>query len=409
MDRASLRALAGRRGYRSFLSAATLARVADEMFSVGIVLLVLDRTGSAALAGATVAAVTLPSLVTGPLLGAYMDLTGRRRTLMIADGALMIGAVAGIAALAGNGPDVLVPLVALAAGLTWPLSFGGFTSLIRPIVGDELLAPANALEATSINTALVLGPALAGTLSAAVDPLAPLLVEIALTALAVVLIMRVRGLDEPRDRDGRSLIGVAVEGVVLLVRSPPLRAVTAAGSLGLAGLGLLVVAFPFFAEDHLAVAQGAAGYLWAAFAIGSMAGALLLVRIQDRFPSERIVLCSLAGFGALMLLWPLQSSFAAMLVVVAAAGFVDGPGLAATFATRQRHVPPGLHGQVFTTAVGFKIGSLALGSAAGGPVVIALGSEGALLLAAAMQFVAAGAGALLLRRRAGRNAALVRE
>ena len=55
-------------------------------------------------------------------------------------------------------------------GLTYPLSFGGFTSLIPAIVPDELLPPANALETSSFNAALVIGPALAGTLSAAVGP-----------------------------------------------------------------------------------------------------------------------------------------------------------------------------------------------------------------------------------------------
>ena len=409
MDRASLRGLAGRRGYPSFLAAATLARVADEMFSVGVVLLVLDRTHSAALAGATVAAVTLPSLVTGPLLGARMDLTGRRRTLMLVDGGLMIFTLAAILALAGNAPEWLIPLAALAGGLTWPLSFGGFTSLVAPLAGPRYVAQANALEASSINTALVVGPALAGTLSAAVGPAAPLITEIVLTALAVLLIARVPGLDKPRGRDGRRLLGVAVSGVQLLVRSPQLRSVTAAGSLGLAGLGMLVVAAPFFAAENLGVDRSAAGYLWAAFALGSMAGALVLVRIQSRFEPERIVLGSLAGFGALMLLQPLQTEFALMLLVVAASGFVDGPGLAATFATRQRHVPPELQGQVFTTAVGFKVGALALGSALGGPLVIALGPAGVYWLAAGMQFVAVIAGAALLRTRAGRIAVLARE
>ena len=337
------------------------------MFSVGVVLFILDRTDSAALAGATVAAVTLPSLVTGSLLGACMDLTGRRRTLMIVDGLLMIATVGAIAGLTGHAPDWVIPLCALAGGLTWPLSFGGFSSLIAVLVPAPLVPQANALEASSFNSALVLGPALAGGLSAAVDPIAPLLVQIGLTALALLLIARIPRLDHPRERDGRTLTGVAISGVKLLVRSPPLRAVTAAGSLSLSGLGLLVVAFPFFAEEHLGEERGAAGLLWAAFALGSMTGALLLVRLQHRFEPERIVLGSLAGFGTLMLLWPLQSSLAVMLVVVAVAGVLDGPGLTATFATRQRHVPPDLQGQVFTTAVGFKVGSLALGSAIGGP------------------------------------------
>ena len=47
MDRDSLRRLRAQPGYLTFVSAATLARVSDEMFSVGVVLLVLDRTGSA--------------------------------------------------------------------------------------------------------------------------------------------------------------------------------------------------------------------------------------------------------------------------------------------------------------------------------------------------------------------------
>ena len=52
MDRDSLRRLRAQPGYLKFLSAATLARVSDEMFGVGVVLLVLDRTDSPALAGA---------------------------------------------------------------------------------------------------------------------------------------------------------------------------------------------------------------------------------------------------------------------------------------------------------------------------------------------------------------------
>jgi hypothetical protein len=47
VDRDSLRRLRVQPGYLRFVSAATLARVSDEMFSVGVVLLVLDRTGSA--------------------------------------------------------------------------------------------------------------------------------------------------------------------------------------------------------------------------------------------------------------------------------------------------------------------------------------------------------------------------
>ncbi|HEX4908502.1 MAG TPA: MFS transporter, partial [Actinomycetes bacterium] len=65
--------LAAQPGYPAFLLAATLARLASEMFPVAAVLLVLDRTGRPGLAGAVVAATTLPAVVTGPVLGAWLD------------------------------------------------------------------------------------------------------------------------------------------------------------------------------------------------------------------------------------------------------------------------------------------------------------------------------------------------
>ena len=408
MDSASIRGLRRQPGYPAFLSAATLARVADEMFSVGVVLLVLDRTQSAGLAGATVAAVTLPSLVTGPLLGAWLDTGGRRRALMVYDQLAISASLLAILLLAGNAPGVLLPAAALVAGLTYPLSFGGMTSLIGVLVPEPLLTPANAMEASSFNLALIVGPALAGTLSAVLGPTAPLLVEIALSLAALGLILAIPGLDRVTSAAsaGRSVFAVARSGLSLLGSVPQLLGVTVAGALGLAGLGLLTVAFPFFAVDHLGAERSAAGYLWAAFAFGSLTGALMLVRLQRRFAPERIVVVAIAVFGMLMLLWPVQESLAGMLAVVALAGLADGPALAATFAARQRHVPVELHGQVFTTAAGLKVGAFALGSAAAGPVVLAAGSDGALVAAALMQFVAAGAGWLLMRK-TGRAAAVV--
>src|SRR5687768_8360245 len=198
----NLRRLRRHRGYPLFYATATLTRFADEMFSVGVVLLVLDRTGSAALAGATVAAVPLPSLVTGPVLGAWLDRSGRRRQAMLLDQVLAASSVIGIVALTGNAPDFVIPLVALVAGLTWPLSFGGFTSLIPVIVPDRLLSQANALEATSFNIAVIAGPALAGTISALAGPDVSLIVEAVLTVAAMGLIARIPEMDaRARDAD----------------------------------------------------------------------------------------------------------------------------------------------------------------------------------------------------------------
>jgi MFS family permease len=384
--------------YLRFLGAATFSRVADEMFSVGVVLLVLERTGSATLAGALVAAITLPSLFTAPLLGAWLDLRGRRKALMMLDQAVASVALVAIALFAGKAPDVLMVAIAFAAGLMWPLSFGGYTSLIPVIVPEELLSRANAIEASSFNVALIAGPLLAGAIAALASPEATVLTEAGLTLSTLILLIGFDRLDSGPVRTAGSLMQVVRDGLRALVAVPQLLGTTVSGSLNLIGAGFLTVAFPFFCVEHLGAERTASGALWAAFAVGSTVGALGLVRLQRRYAPHQVVIASLVAFGLLMLSWPLAESLPVALVLVAVASIADGPGLAATFAVRQDWAPRDLQGQIFTTAAGLKVGSFALGAAVAGPLVTGIGSSGAILACAGTSFAGAAVGALLMRR-----------
>jgi MFS family permease len=386
-------------GYLNFFAAATSARVADEMFSVAVVLHVLDRTGSAVIAGLTVACVTFPSLITAPLLGGWLDLTGRRRFAMICDQLLAASGLTLLLFLPGTVPDAAIPAFGLVVGLTYPLSFGGFTSLIPVVVPDDLLAPANALEATSFNTALIAGPALAGTIVAVFGPAEAVFVEIVLTVAALALILRIPGLDRPPRRDFASLAQVVRAGLLHLVRTPPLLGATLIGGIGLGGLGLLTVTFPFFAVEHLDAGRGAAGALWAAFAGGSAIGAVAFTGLQRRFAPERIMVVAIGTLGLVMLTWPLAHTLPVAMALIALGGLADGPALAATFAVRQQHTPRRLHGQVMTTAVGVKIGMLALGAGSAGVLLETLDPSSVLLIAAVIQFVAVCVGWLVMRAR----------
>jgi MFS family permease len=386
-------------GYVNFFAAATSARIADEMLSVAVVLHVLDRTGSAVIAGATVACVTFPSLLTAPLLGGWLDLTGRRRFAMICDQLLAATGLTLLLFLPGTLPDAAVPALGLVVGLTYPLSFGGFTSLIPVVVPDDLLAPANALEATSFNTAMIAGPALAGTIAAAFGAAEAVTVEIVLTLAALALILRIPGLDRPPRPDFGSLGQVVRAGLLHLVRTPPLLGATLIGGIGLAGLGLLTVTFPFYAVEHLDAGRGAAGYLWAAFACGSAIGAVGFTGLQRRFAPERIMLVAIGTLGLIMLTWPLAHSLPVAMLLIWLGGLADGPALASTFAVRQQHTPRRLYGQVMTTAVGVKIGMLALGAGSAGVLVEALDPSSVVLIAAAIQLVAVCVGWFAMRVR----------
>src|SRR6476620_9413819 len=166
MDRVAIATLRRSHGYPQFLTAATVARLADEMFSIGVVLLILERTGSPPLAGITLAAATFPAIFSGPVIGAWLDRTGRRSLFYKIDRLVLTCVLVAILAAAGHAPGFVLPLLALLAGLTLPVTFSGFTSMIPLMVAEEMLPSANAVEAASQNLALIGGPGLAGLLAA---------------------------------------------------------------------------------------------------------------------------------------------------------------------------------------------------------------------------------------------------
>src|SRR3954454_13862254 len=101
MDRVAITELRRSHGYPQFVVAAPVARLADEMFFVGVILLILDRTGSPTLAGITLAAATLPSIVSGPLAGAWLDRTGRRSLIYKVDRLVLCCVLIAMLAAAG--------------------------------------------------------------------------------------------------------------------------------------------------------------------------------------------------------------------------------------------------------------------------------------------------------------------
>ena len=373
-------------GYPAFLLAATLARLASEMFSVAVVLLVLDRTGRPGLAGAVVAATTLPAVVTGPVLGAWLDRTSRRRVALASNQMLLAACLLGSLAAAGRAPGWTLLLLAAVAGLTGPLATGGYTSMIPLLVPERLLARANALEASSFNTAAIAGPAVAGAIAATAGPAMAVLAEAALAALALPAIARLPRVAVPAGDRPASLAAPIRRGLRHLARTPVLRGVTVATAVGLGGSGLLTLAMPFWAE-RLGAGRAGAGYLFAAMEAGAIAGALAAARPAASWPPQRVVLAGLGLFGLVVAAWPLAPSFGAALGLVAVAGMVEGPAFAATFATRQRWSPPALRGQIFTTAASLKLGMFAIGSAVAGPALGVAGVGGILVAAGAVQLL----------------------
>ncbi|MCS7483191.1 MFS transporter [Umezawaea endophytica] len=373
---------------RVYLLSAGIARLADEMVGLALVLFVLARTGNLALAGAVVAAYTVPSIVSGPLLGAWLDRTRRPLVALAGNQFLLAATTVGLLAAVGRSPSVVVLGLAFLAGTTLPMTSGGFTSLLPRLAGGpEDLLRATAADALLFNAAALGGPALTGVLAAVVggDSAVVAIGVLALVAGLCALALRVpphQAVEHPPLRQAIR------EGVRHLATTPPLRGATLTTVLGHGAIGLLATAIPVRATE-LGHPEGAAGFVWAAMEVGCVVSLLSLRRHLPRWRPEHVVFATVAASGLALATWPLAPDLGVLLGLGLLVGLAQGPTLTSIITARQRYTPPSLLGQVSTTGASLKIGAFAVGAAVGGALH---DTSAVFLLAAATQVVATALG-----------------
>src|SRR3954470_10124750 len=290
---------------RRYLIAAFAGRLADAMW-LAPVLLVLDRTGSAGRAGLVLSAATLPTLVTAPLIGAWLDSHPRRRAAIAVHLVVLAG---GLAALLAGLPAIPCALV---AGCLNPLVTGGFSSMV-PALGHG--ARGSALDSMTYNVAKVAGPALAGALTFA-GPETAVALQATIALLGVPLVLTL-----PASVDGvvsqARLWPAMREGLGRLVHVRPLRAVTVMTALGEVGWGMISVVAPVLAVA-LGAQRAAAGLILTAVAVGAVAGAALFPRLHAGL--LKLVVAGMVAQGAGLALLALAPGLALALGAAAVAG-----------------------------------------------------------------------------------------
>ncbi|WP_033340875.1 MFS transporter [Catenuloplanes japonicus] len=376
-----------------YLTAAVLARFADEGARVALVLLALETAGSPALGGALAAAFMVPHVLAGPAVGALADRARRRAPVFL----LLIGgngvAIVLCGLLTGRVPVPVVLLIAVLGGCCAPLGTGGLSSLIKELFPPERRDRVYGTDVMTYNLAGICGPAVVAVIA---EPAGARAATLVLGAGAITAGLLVLTLPLP-PRPAPEVAGtVLTGGFGAIWRIRPLRAVTLSTSLGAGAYGAFPLITALLAiKFHTGYAAGA---LLSAAAIGGLAGSLLYARYPAGAgrPERTVMICLVASALPLAAV-PLASGVLPALLLFGLSGFFFGPQSAALFASRDRHAPPAVHTQVFTLGAGLKVTASALGAALAGYAAGA-GPDG-LLLAVAGVYAAGGAlGAVLLAR-----------
>lgn len=380
---------------RELFLAACLSRLAGRMFSLAIVLYVLDRFGSPILAGWVAFAAMAPGLAVSPLAGALLDRLGAAKAIVIdmTVGAVLVLALVGADAARLVTEPLLLALVSLYS-LTSPLGTAGIRVLIPRLAPREALDLANALDTSSYALINVAGPAVAGVLFGFVGAPAALSVIVLLYAAASVsLLPLVRRPPVDRMPLHGPLLGAALAGVLYVVRHASLRGLAISYALFQVSWGILVVAVPVVVMRELdadAAASSVVGGLWAAAGLAGGLGALFAghLRTDGR---ERLFIVA-GTLATAVAIYPLGASFGlvGLALALTLAGFVEGPVDVGVLSLRQRRTDPAWLGRVLAVSMSFNLSGLPIGSAIGG-LVVAHSANLAFALAAAASVLAAAA------------------
>ncbi len=353
-----------------FWSGQAISTLGTAFTSFAIPLLIYKLTGSAVNLGLATASTMLPYLFFGLIIGAWVDRLDRKR-LMIVTNCLL-------AAVAASTP------ILYAAGMltVWWLYLAGFlgstlfiffnsaeyAALPSLVPTDDLTAANGRIEA-SYSTAFIIGPVLAGGLSALVSLPDLLLVDAASYLIAALTLVLVRGSFNQRSEEAKEPTNIrqdVVEGLRYVLGHPVLRNI----SLMMAMVNFVSVTFGtqlvLFAKERLAASNSEIGLLFAAEGAGIVALSLLAGPLRKRWSFSRVALTALASEGVCIMAVAFTRFF---WLAVPLFGVSAGLGILFNINTRsvrQAIVPNHMLGRVMSIASVLAWSAIPVGSFLGG-------------------------------------------
>jgi MFS family permease len=367
---------------RRVLASMMVARVAQAMVGVAIVLFTLDEYDSPQLAGVVTLAYLLPGMLVSPIAGALLDRHGRVR-LIIIDYIVAASALAliGVLALSGSLSAGLLVLIAAIASLTSILSATGLRSLFPIMVPRQLWERVNAIDSNGYVVATILGPPIAAGLVAVAGGPTTLVVIAGLMLVATVPLFGVRDPATPTTSQA-PLLREAWQGVLYVWHNPTLRGLAfSISTLNIAG-GVATIAIPLLVLRQLGYSETVVGLAFAVAGITGMVSSALFGRLDTRGREWRLLVVPMALTApAIALLLPVAAAeplgidpLVGIVLVVAsqaAFGLLNGPLDIALFTVRQRRTDPAIMGRAFAVSMAANFVGYPLGSAIAGVLAAA--------------------------------------
>ena len=395
--------------FRRLLGAWTIGNFADSALFLTLAVWAKDLTGSSGAAGLVFFCLGVPMLVS-PLFGLLADRV-RRRPLLIASNLLAAAAVLGLLAVRAPSDVWLLYAVTVVYGGLGSLNGAAQSGLLRTMLSDDHLGPANAMFMTIDQGLRILTPLVGAGLYAVYG--GPTL-AVATAAMLVVTaggLALVRVVEPKPDREGhaRSDAGwrALAAGFAHLRRTPQLLSIVIGLGAALSVIGLFDSLLFAVVEHGLHRSPEFFGVLMSAQGAGSILGGLTAVRLMTTFGPVRAVGLALLTMAAGSVPF-LTGNVALVLVGMAAAGAAIPWAFVAMATTRQKLTPNHLQGRT-ASATGVSLQVPQLASTGVGAAIVAVVDYRLLTVIATVIIALAGVWLVLRARRVAAPEADVQE
>jgi MFS family permease len=275
--------------YRLWFGGQTISLFGTWMQRTAQAFLIFDLTKSPIFLGYVGFAYGIPSWLFMLYGGALADRFPRRTILLIAQIGMMILAfiLAGLTFTGFVQPWHII-ILAFLLGCANAFDAPARQAFVTELVDRSDLTNAIALNSSMINTATVVGPAVAGLTYAAFGPAWCFTIN-GFTFIAVIVALLLMKLApfKPVDRSV-SILKEIKEGLLFVARKPSIRTlIVNLGILSLAGLGFVTL-LPVWAVDVLGGDATTNGFLHTARGLGALSGALLIAAIGQSFSQGKL-------------------------------------------------------------------------------------------------------------------------
>jgi MFS family permease len=343
------------RSYRRIAAAMLVTNVGNGMQFVANVWLALELTDHAYGVPLVLLTTALPGVLFGPLIGVAIDRFPRRLLFVATDVAAALVLAVGLALVVTDSLQtwhlfVIVFLMGLGESTAVPTG----TTLVREIVPVDRLLAANATTGVAVQFGNLTGAAIGGFLISVSSVATVLALNLLTFLVSAAFMLGVRSgrkvPERPAGGGWRGSFKHAAMGVEYLRAHPKMVPSYLMLLTLFATLYLLNTLLAPYAADVLEVGPAGLGYIDAMFAVGAIAGGLVLPLLTARLDRDRLAGLGVIGLGLTLVALGGANGLLVPMLLYAAAGICFQSFY--IFRTKvQEQVPVDLQGRVMALLI----------------------------------------------------------